>query len=146
MINYLHYLLHRPERGWDPVPASHVANYTAFTNSLVEESTRAAAAIARAVGGVQGKTVLDLGGGPGQYGLAFAKLGASVTWYDVSARYAAVARSLFEQDRVEAQFVVGYLDDAASKLGRTFDLVFEPRVLELLGQREAFPRARSTAS
>lgn len=124
MINYLHYLTHRPERGWDPVPAPHVAAYAADEMSFAKNWTRKVAELAAAVGGVEGKTVLDLGGGPGHYGLAFARLGASVTWYDVSARYARVARQLFEAEGIEAQFVIGYLDDAAVKLGRTFDLVF----------------------
>jgi 2-polyprenyl-3-methyl-5-hydroxy-6-metoxy-1,4-benzoquinol methylase len=76
------------------------------------------------VGGLAGKQVLDLGGGPGHYTLEFAKRGARVTWFDVSSRYQELARSKCAEAGVRVEFAVGYLDEAASVLQRSYDLVF----------------------
>lgn len=124
MINYIHYLLNRPEAGWDPVPAAHAKSYSAVEMAFEANWTEKAARIAEKLGGLKGRAVLDLGGGPGHNSLAFARLGADVVWYDVSKGYRDIARALFERENAHAEFVVGYLDDAATILGRKFDLVF----------------------
>ena len=99
MINQIHQALLRPEKGWDPVPASHAAVYAPFAWAHVRDEG-VIDRIEDAMGRVAGKKVLDLGGGPGQYSVAFARRGANVTWHDVSAVYqsfsmakAAVSRS-----------------------------------------------------
>ena len=78
------------------------------------------------LGGLAGKRVLDLGGGPGHYTIAFARRGASVTWFDVSRNYQAMAQAkaaeLLVADRV--QFCLGYMDDASRALADRYDLVF----------------------
>src|SRR5260370_2957744 len=89
MINSLHALLHRPEHGWDPIATQYAEGYAAratrdLDSTLVDE-------LDRRLGGVTGKTVLDLGGGPGQYSVAFASRGAHVTWHDISRNYQRIA-------------------------------------------------------
>ncbi len=124
MINWLHARWYRPETGWDPVPSKHAVKYAdgewkAINEGLLDELE------ARA-GGFAGKHLLDLGGGPGQYAVAFARRGAEVTWFDVSAIYRAISeRKAAEQgvaDRI--RFSIGYLDDAPRILGQQFDIVF----------------------
>jgi 2-polyprenyl-3-methyl-5-hydroxy-6-metoxy-1,4-benzoquinol methylase len=119
MINYLHSLFHRPLKGWDPVPASHAEAWTkiepATEKPLQWTETR--------IGGFRDKTVLDLGGGPGYYTVAFARAGARTTWFDVSRNYEQIARKRAHDAGVEVEFAIGYLEDAV-RLGRSFDLVF----------------------
>lgn len=123
MINYLHSRLFRPEKSWDPVPREHAAAYATdqwklgAREDLLDE-------LSRWTGGLEGKTVLDLGGGPGHYSVAFAKRGAKVTWFDVSENYRNIAQERAREAGVEVRFVLGYLDEAPQQLGEKFDLVF----------------------
>ena len=123
MINYLHSIIHRPENGWDPVPPQHAENYGAnewkqgVNEALLDE-------LDRWVGGLAGKRVLDLGGGPGQYAIAFAKRGCDVTWHDVSRAYRDIAQEKAREHGVQVHFSLGYLDEAPQLLSQSFDLVF----------------------
>lgn len=124
MINQLHARLHRPERGWDPVPTGHAASYAVSEWQSLNEGVLDE--LASWMGGFDGKRVLDLGGGPGQYSTAMAKRGALVTWHDVSRRYQAIARERAEQAGVGGRIVfsLGYLDEATTLIKDRFDLVF----------------------
>jgi len=122
MINTLHALTHRPERGWDPIPSAHVRLYgdeewQKFSPELVDE-------LEGRLGGLAGRRVLDLGGGPGHYSVALARRGAEVTWHDVSRGYRDFARSRARQAGVDIDFSLGYLEDARMFVRRPFDLVF----------------------
>jgi len=122
MINQLHSLLHRPEKGWDPVPQEHAVNYA---KAEWEFSTHELIAhLESLLGGFNGKRVLDLGGGPGQYSVAFAKRGARVTWHDVSRTYMEIARRSAAQEGVDIEFSLGYLEDARRLIATPFDFVF----------------------
>ena len=71
MFNQLHAKFRRPENGWDPVPASHAASYgqnewRAVNSDVLDE-------LGHRIGGFEGKHVLDLGGGPGQFTVAMAQ-------------------------------------------------------------------------
>jgi len=123
MINRLHSWLHRPESGWDPVPQHHALEYGTQEWSLGVDH-RLLDELEERLGGFAGKQVLDLGGGPGQYTVAFAKLGADVTWFDVSRRYRDFAEQKAREARVKAEFILGYMDDSCRILRRQFDLVF----------------------
>ena len=124
MINQLFAQLQRPGNGWDPVPEAHAESngaqeWLALDHALLDK-------LEQDLGGLAGKSVLDLGGGPGQYTVEFARRGAHVTWRDVSARYLAMARAKATQfgvaDRVD--FSLGYMDESPSALPQPFDLVF----------------------
>ena len=91
MINQLHKLLHDPARGWDPISSAYAQEYGAAQTAAED----VVAQFAAATGGLHGKRVLDLGSGVGQYGLAFASQGATVTCLDVSATYLRMARDRF---------------------------------------------------
>jgi 2-polyprenyl-3-methyl-5-hydroxy-6-metoxy-1,4-benzoquinol methylase len=123
LINRLHSWLNRPEKGWDPVPQSHVLQYGAHEwaagvqESLLDE-------LDQSVGGLAGKQVLDLGGGPGHYSVAFARRGASVTWFDISKNYRDFVQQKAREAQVEMEFALGYMDHAHRLLNRQFDLVF----------------------
>jgi 2-polyprenyl-3-methyl-5-hydroxy-6-metoxy-1,4-benzoquinol methylase len=123
MINWLHSRIYRPERGWDPVPASHVERYAAIE---WHQGVRAELLEQLEIwsGGLSGKSVLDLGGGPGHYAVAFAQRGARVTWFDVSARYRSIVQERAATAGVELEYRLGYMDEAARTLGDTFDVVF----------------------
>ena len=123
MINRLHSWFYRPEKGWDPVPQAHVIQYgshewsAGVQEALLDE-------LEKRIGGFAGKEVLDLGGGPGHYTIAFAKRGARVTWYDVSKNYRDFVKEKAREAGVNVEFVLGYMDDGARVLNRQFDLVF----------------------
>jgi 2-polyprenyl-3-methyl-5-hydroxy-6-metoxy-1,4-benzoquinol methylase len=121
-INYLHSLLHRVERGWDPIREEYAHAYSELAWS--ERSPKVVQNLAELLGGFSGKRVLDLGGGPGQYSILFAELGADVTWHDISRKYLAIARSRANASAVHLKFSLGYLEDAGSFLKEPFDLVF----------------------
>jgi len=123
VINGLHSRLHRPENGWDPVPQDHVLEYGAHEWASGADM-RLLDELEQRVGGFAGKQVLDLGGGPGQYSVAFARRGARVTWLDVSARYRDFARHKADEAQVSIEFVLGYMDEADRLTNRQFDLVF----------------------
>src|SRR5215831_12451425 len=124
-VNFLHHLVHRPGRGWDPVSPALARNYDAAIGASPSHSdTSLVERLCNLAGGLEGKHVLDLGGGPGQHSILFARYGALVTWHDVSRQYEMIARRRAEAARANVVFSLGYLEDAA-KFGKGgFDLVF----------------------
>ena len=121
-VNYLHSLLHRVERGWDPIPASYAQEYAARAWS--ETRPAVVERLEQKLGGLKGKRVLDLGGGPAQYSVLFAERGAVVTWHDVSREYEAIGRSRAQAAGVNLTFSMGYLEAASRFEAEPFDLVF----------------------
>lgn len=124
MFNQLHARFHRPEKGWDPVPAGHAASYSAGEWSRIDHALLDE--LEQRIGGLAGKTVLDLGGGPGQYTVAMAQRGARVTWHDVSRTYLDMTRHRVETLGLapSVAFSLGYLDEASCLLAEPFDFVF----------------------
>ena len=122
MINQLLARLYRPERGWDPVPASWAGRYadhewTTFDPAVVDW-------LETQTGSLAGKRLLDLGGGPGQYTAEFARRGAHVTWHDVSRRYREIAQARAQDLEASIEFSLGYLEDAKKFTDAPFDVVF----------------------
>jgi SAM-dependent methyltransferase len=122
MLNRLHATLHRPEHGWDPVPAAHLEAYSAHAASTFDQEV--VPRLEAKVGALEGKRILDLGGGPGDYSIEFCRRGARVVWHDVSRRYMDLARANALQAGVAIEFSLGYLEDARSRWADEFDLVF----------------------
>ena len=112
MLNRIHGWLHRPENGWDPVPEEHARYYAEAQWQIFEEARELAAQLDARVRGLQGKTVLDLGGGPGHYSVAFAQRGARVTWHDISRRYQDVVQARAKENGVSVTCSLGYLEQA----------------------------------
>lgn len=123
MINRLHSWVNRPENGWDPVPQGYAHEYgvhewsAGVQGALLDD-------LEKRLGGFAGKQVLDLGGGPGHYSVAFAARGANVTWFDVSKNYRDFAQQKAREAQVNIEFSLGYMDNASRILNRQFDLVF----------------------
>lgn len=125
MINRLHSVFHRPERGWDPVPLDYAERYAQMEWAPMEKGdVPLIDHLTKQLGGFKGKRVLDLGGGPGQYSVAFAQQGAHVTWHDISYNYLRIAQGHVKRAKVKLEFSIGYLEDAKLFLDRPFDLVF----------------------
>ena len=124
MLNRIHGWLHRPENGWDPVPEEHARYYAEAQWQIFEEARELAAQLDARVRGLQGKTVLDLGGGPGHYSVAFAQRGARVTWHDISRRYQDVVQARAKENGVSVTCSLGYLEQAEKFVAQPFDLVF----------------------
>lgn len=124
MINQLHALLHRPAAGWDPVPAAHARSYAEHEWQITDEAL--VDRLGQWIGGFQGKRVLDLGSGPGQYAVAFAMRGAHVVCHDVSRTYLDIARDKAQERGVgdRMAFSLGYLDHAGQLQPGPWDLVF----------------------
>jgi len=122
-INLVHSWLHRVEAGWDPIPGDYAEKYAERAWNIYNNGDLVDR-LASLVNGLDGKHVLDLGGGPGQYSVLFARRGARVMWHDVSHQYERIARSRSFAAGVEVEFSLGYLE-AAEKFGpNSFDLVF----------------------
>lgn len=122
MINYLHSLYYRPESGWDPVPREHAEQYAKsewenFNSSFVDY-------IEGIAGSFRGKRVLDLGGGPGQYSIEFARRGAQVVWHDVSRNYLNIVRGKAQELGLAVEFSIGYLEESKMFRLAPFDFVF----------------------
>jgi 2-polyprenyl-3-methyl-5-hydroxy-6-metoxy-1,4-benzoquinol methylase len=124
MINNIHARIRRPEMGWDPVPLEHASKYgdavwQVVDNVLLDK-------IENLVGGFAGKRVLDLGGGPGQYSVAFARRGGKVVWHDVSQTYLRMAQEKAVHFGVSdcIKFSLGYMDEAPIMLPEQYDFVF----------------------
>ncbi|MCX2573975.1 class I SAM-dependent methyltransferase [Pedobacter sandarakinus] len=118
MMIRLKYYFQRPEKGFDPVPLSHAATYAdhefrKFNTDFIDEMVNQEVSFS-------GKSLLDLGGGPGQYSLAFAKKGAQVTWHDISRNYLNIVKNKAKQEKVNIKYSLGYLEDAHG----TYDIVF----------------------
>jgi 2-polyprenyl-3-methyl-5-hydroxy-6-metoxy-1,4-benzoquinol methylase len=124
MINRLLARIYRPEKNWDPVMQEYAQNYTASEWLNLNEAFLDDLEVK--VGGFKGKRILDLGGGPGHYSVAFARRGAKVTWHDVSKTYRKIAeeKAIDYQVSDKISFSLGYLDEAPQVLSETFDLVF----------------------
>ncbi len=120
-INILHSLLHRVEAGWDPISSAHAQCYARIASNGDPELIDRLEAM---LGSLKGKSVLDLGGGPGQYSVLFAQRGASVTWHDVSREYERISRGRAEASGVALNFSIGYLESANKFRRNSFDLVF----------------------
>ncbi|HEU5295305.1 MAG TPA: class I SAM-dependent methyltransferase [Burkholderiaceae bacterium] len=124
MINFVNARLHRPERGWDPIPPSYAADYSNEQWSTIDHGLLDD--LEKRVGGFAGKTILDLGGGPAHYALAMAQRGGIVTWHDVSSTYLELARRKADEFGLQykVRFSLGYLDEAPQILSEQFDFVF----------------------
>lgn len=124
-INYLHSLLHRVERGWDPISPMHAKEYTEAVDAAPAQIfTSPISRLRSLAGSLEGKRVLDLGGGPGRHSVIFANCGALVTWHDVSREYERIARRRAEAAGVSIQLSLGCLEKAAQFGVGSFDLVF----------------------
>ncbi len=120
MFNRIHSLFHDPARGWDPITPEYAATYrnVASIDMSVVDSFE------RAIGGLRGKSVADVGSGPGHYALEFARRGANVTCLDISANYLRMAESLLASEGLKGKFVTGYIDHINRHTGGGFDAVF----------------------
>lgn len=122
MINRLHSLFHRPERGWDPIAEAYATSYANAEWQYVDH--KFLDDLEEKIGGFSGKTILDLGGGAGQYSIAFAKRRALVTWHDVSRIYMDITRKFATKEGVSVKLSIGYLEDASTFIETPFDFVF----------------------
>jgi SAM-dependent methyltransferase len=111
--------MHKPEKGWDPVPSAYAkkyaeVNYASLSHALIAD-------VVAFTGDLNGQHVLDLGAGPGQYSIEFSKLGAVVTWHDISRNYLNIAKEKSaEQNVVIAHYKLDYMDNASGQ----YDLIF----------------------
>lgn len=117
MINAVLSRLHRPEKGWDPVPAAHARAYSDRESTLPSIQAIIEDLIAF-TGELSGKEVLDLGAGPGHFTAALAGRGAIVTWQDISKNYLNIFRERHSDLHVTAK--LGYLEEAVGQ----YDVVF----------------------
>jgi 2-polyprenyl-3-methyl-5-hydroxy-6-metoxy-1,4-benzoquinol methylase len=122
MINKLQSLFYRPEKGWDPINSDQACQYSELARQQLNYTLLDQ--IDDWLGGIAGKRVLDLGGGPGHYSVAFAQRGAEVVWHDISHIYREIAMENAIQADVEINFSVGYLEEARRYQHMPFDLVF----------------------
>jgi 2-polyprenyl-3-methyl-5-hydroxy-6-metoxy-1,4-benzoquinol methylase len=72
---------------------------------------------------IDGKNILDLGAGPGQFSIKFLEYNANVTWFDLSNNYLNIFLSKLNEYNFNSNkinYKIGYLDD----INGNFDIVF----------------------
>lgn len=106
------------EAGWDPVSSEYAEEYSIWEYANLD--TDLVQNAEKFVGGFSGRSVIDLGAGPGQYAIEFARRGAAVVWHDVSRNYQRIAERRANDAGVNLAFNLGHLDDVTGK----FDVVF----------------------
>jgi SAM-dependent methyltransferase len=121
-VNFVHSLLCRVEKGWDPISPEYAKEYDEFASREID--TALVKRLDSLAVGLAGKRVLDLGGGPGHYSVLFAKRGARVTWHDISRQYEQIARQHAALHGVSLDFSLGYLEEAKKFGPNSFDLIF----------------------
>lgn len=114
----LKYYFQKPTKGFDPVPKAFAEQYAANEYSKIDIGV--IEAIKTHLVDFQEKSVLDLGAGPGQYSIEFAKRGAKVTWHDISQNYLEIAKNKAKSENIKLNFSLGYLEEARGK----FDMIF----------------------
>lgn len=124
VINLIHSKIFRPENGWDPISSEYAETYARREWMKGDEINRTIDYIGSFLGSFDGKKILDLGAGPGQYSIAFAKRGADVTWYDISENYMHYAKAMEEDCGSRIEYKIGYMDEALRNVSRKYDLVF----------------------
>jgi SAM-dependent methyltransferase len=120
VINWLHSVLHNPRRGWDPISVAYATEYGESLHADQLQVER----FEGALGGFAGKRIVDLGSGPGQYAVEFARRGAEVTCIDVSATYLAMAEKRVREAGFKARFIPGYMDNLEKFTHNGFDAAF----------------------
>lgn len=120
--NEIHRLFHNPRNRWDPISESYARWYSERAWSTINKKLVDQLEII--ISGFQGKRVLDLGGGPGQYSVEFAKRGAFVTWHDISSMYLKIAREKACENNVQINFNLGYFEDICYSPSCSYDFVF----------------------
>lgn len=118
MLNQILARVQNPHKGWDPIPLQYAneyaeRSYQSLDLGIVDE-------LEHFTGGLKNKSLADLGGGPGQYAIEFAKRGAKVTWIDVSRNYMNIARLKAEMAGVTLNFELSYMENARGK----YDILF----------------------
>jgi SAM-dependent methyltransferase len=122
MINSIFMKLRPVAKGFDPISSGGAEKYAAY--EWANLNTRVIDDLEQRLGGLAGKRVLDLGAGPGQYAVEFARRGANVTWFDISRQYLAVAQGKAADLGTTLDFGLGYMEEAKQYLDRPFDFVF----------------------
>lgn len=123
MINQILAKVQRPEKNWDPISINYGKPYA--DRAWAEIDPGIIDMIESRIGQLEDKSILDLGGGPGQYTTEFARRGAMVTYSDISKTYTNyfVNRTRDMHFRHEVELFHGYLEETAT-LNKKFDLVF----------------------
>jgi 2-polyprenyl-3-methyl-5-hydroxy-6-metoxy-1,4-benzoquinol methylase len=73
--------------------------------------------------------VLDLGCGAGSHALQLAKNGFSVTGFDISEEGIEVAREIFSETKLKAEFIVGSMHNEFPFAQNTFDCILSLRTI-----------------
>ena len=84
------------------------------------------------IGPVQGKTVLDIGGGQGQFSLSLAQQGADIVLTDISAEMLALAADQFAAEQLLVRIEQVDLQNTHKVCPGVFDIVLNHAVLEWL--------------
>lgn len=119
MINYILYLLNKPSKGWDPVPSNYAENYASVNYAQMKQSI--VDVVEKDNQTLVGKSLLDLGAGPGQYSIAFTKKGTQVTWHDISKNYMEICKTKALEASCEIkEYILDYMDNITGQ----YDIIF----------------------
>jgi SAM-dependent methyltransferase len=101
--------MNNPKKGFDPVPKEYAIQYSEkvylnIDNELIKD-------VLYFFGEIKDKTLVDLGGGPGQYSIEFAKLGAKLIWHDISKNYLEIVQKKAKESDIKIhKFILDYMD------------------------------------
>jgi ubiquinone/menaquinone biosynthesis C-methylase UbiE len=113
----------RPENGYDPVSRSHASAYS--ESEFQKLDRKFLEKVCSHYGTPTGKKILDLGAGPGQYTVEFAKYGfKEAIWWDISANYKQVFLDRCRQEKItNFQCKMNYLDEVSGNFDSVFNRI-----------------------
>lgn len=118
MFNRVKALFQNPKTGWDPIPVQYAREYSEMSYNAIDYGI--ISEVEGYTNGVQNKKLIDLGAGPGQYAIEFARRGAEVTWSDISKNYMDIASEKAARESLSLNFELTYMDNAEGN----FDILF----------------------
>src|SRR3989344_7931321 len=90
----------------------------------------------RLLGNLKGKTVLEIGCGGAQCGIAMAKEGAKITGIDLSEKQLELARTLSKKHKTDIKFIQGDITNLSMIKSDSQDIVFSAWAFQYLSEKQ----------
>jgi 2-polyprenyl-3-methyl-5-hydroxy-6-metoxy-1,4-benzoquinol methylase len=110
MLNYLLAKFQNPNKGFDPISKKYAKKYFDDTYKLTGRIDRNLLELLKSTIELNGKKVVDLGAGPGQYTLLLAKEGAQVHYHDISHNFVKLAIEKAAKEGYSFTHTIDYID------------------------------------
>ena len=120
MFNYLRAKFQNPNKGFDPISKQYAVSYFEDTYRLAGRIDKNLLDLLKSTTELNGKKVIDLGAGPGQYTLLLAKEGADVHYHDISHNFVKLAIEKAAEEGYSFTHTIDYIDHISGP----YDIIF----------------------